>query len=205
MRFCLSGFFMVVLAFIGLMVSASPGYADIYRWVDENGTVWFSDNPANLPKESHGESKKVMEVEKPPDSKPPEQAPSRPAVKSGAPSPAGAYLENENRRLAKKEKLESAISNLERELAAARRALQRIPLTDRRGYWYRVDPATGKRVQASYKDPGAIWSTQTWQGVPPEARTTESEERKRIGSDIARIEEDLNSARKELRALSQGF
>jgi hypothetical protein len=99
--------------------------------------------------------------------------------------------------------LEERISAVEADLGAARRALKRVPLTDRRGYWYVIDPATGSKVRATYKDPGAIWSNATWPALPMSARTMESEERRRIESDMAKFEGDLNRAKEELFRLSR--
>ena len=75
-----------------------------------------------------------------------------------------------------------------------------VPLTDRRGYWFVIDSA-GEKVPATYKDPGAVWSTQTWPKVPRSARAKESEERRRIESDIEKLERDLKAAKQKLSAL----
>jgi len=187
-----------VLGFMGLTLQASPGYADVYKWVDEKGTVWLTDDPEKLPGDSRGQFEKVMTTEEVPETSPQSKAPRRLVRESEMTSSAESYMENRQRELDERKKLAKEVSILEANLAAATWALIRVPLTDRRGYWYIIDPGTGKKVRASYKDPGAIWSNATWPAVPRSARTKESEERRRIQSDIGRFRRDLNRAKEKL-------
>lgn len=200
MRFGLSGFAIAFATLMGVTFSTSPGYAELYKWTDESGTVWFTDDPTKLPKESQGEFEKLKAPKKVPDSPPGKKASRPSAVKTESPSSAESYLKNEKRRLKERKSLEKEISTREKELSTARMALQRVPLTDRRGFWFVID-STGNKVRASYKDPGAVWSNATWPGALPATRTTESDERRRIQSDISKMERDLDSARKKLSAL----
>ena len=204
MRFGAFGFVIAALT-IGLVFPASPGYADFYKWVDENGTVWITNDPGKLPKESQGQFEKVMETEKVPEAAPAGEASRPPAVKSGETSPTPShresYLERQDRLDKEKNKIKKEISALETDLGRAREALRRVPSSDMRGYWFIIDPATGKKVRASYKDPGAIWSNATWPEVPLEARTMGSKERKRIESDITKMEGELDRAKDKLSQL----
>jgi hypothetical protein len=200
MRFCVSGMVMAVLT-IALMFPASPAYADFYRWVDENGIVWITNDPGKLPEEAQGQFEKVMETENVPEAPTASQA-GRPSTPESRTTPsAESYLERENRRKKEKNDLQKEISTIETDLGSAREALRRVPSSDLRGYWFVVDPATGKKVQASYKDPGAIWSNATWPEVPLEARIMASEERRRIESDIMKMEGELSRAKEKLSAL----
>lgn len=204
MRLCGSGLVMAVLAFLGLMLAASPVHAEVYKWTDESGTIWFTDDPANLPEQSHGQVEKEKAPEKASESSSPEKAPSPSATRTKATGSSKEYLEDRDQRVEEKKRLEKEISSLEKELSTARRALQRVPVGDRRGFWFVINSA-GSKVRASYKDPGAIWSNATWPGAPRASRTTESEERRRIQSDILELEEDLNRATERLSALSRGL
>jgi len=149
MRFWSWGYVLAVVAFVSLMFPDSPGCADLYKWVDENGTVWFTDDPSKLPKESHGEFEKEKAEKKPSDSPAQGQPPRRPATKTTTSRSAGTYLQKQNQRLQEKKALEQEISTLEEQLAIAREALQKVWLSDRVGYWFVVDPETGKKVRAS--------------------------------------------------------
>jgi hypothetical protein len=205
MRFGLFGFVMVFLTLAVLTIPAAQDPSKLYKWIDKNGTVWYTDDPAKLPKESQGEFEKLKTDEEATDAAS-HRTPHRPPVSRRPSSPSRDLSQRDwDRRLSEKKRLEEEISTLEMELTAARRALGKVPLTDRRGYWYVVDPTTGKRVHASYKDPGAIWSNQTWPELPREARTKESEERKRIESDITKMERDLNRAKEELSELARSL
>lgn len=205
MRSCSWGYLLAVMAFVGLMFPASPGCADLYKWVDENGTVWFTDDPSKLPKESHGEFEKEKAEKKPSGSPAQSQPPRSAATKTTTSRSAGTYLQKQNQRLQEKKALEQEVSTLEEQLTIAREALQKVWLSDRVGYWFVVDPETGKKVRASYKDPGAVWSYDTWPEVPREARTRGSEERKRIQSDIGKMERELSLKKEELSKLSRSL
>lgn len=199
MRFGLSGFAIAFATLMGVTFSTSPGYAELYKWTDESGTVWFTDDPTKLPKESQGEFEKLKAPKKVPDSPPGKKASRPSAVKTESPSSAESYLKNEERRLKERKSLEKEISTLEKELSRARTALQRVTASDSRGYWYIINSEGGK-ARASYKDPGAIWSYDTWPAASRESRTKGTEERRRIESDISKMERDLESARKKLSA-----
>jgi hypothetical protein len=184
-----------------LLLSISTGYADFYKWVDENGTVWLTDDPRNLPKESQGRFQKVMTTEESPESLASEGGSTMATGEGGDLLPVGAKLEERDEELEERNMLEQEISMLEQNLSAARRALKLVPLTDRRGYWFVIDPNTGKKVRATYRDPNAIWTTQSWSAVPRSEATQESEERRRILSDVKRFESDLTAAREKLSRL----
>jgi len=198
-------FAIAVFLSITLALPARLRSAEVYKWVDENGTIWFTDHPENLPQESQGQYENVTAPKKPPESSPGKGARRGSAPGSDTGFSAASYLRRRNRQLEERKKLLQEISTIEQNLAAGRRALRRVPLTDRRGYWFVIDPASGKKVPATYKDPGAIWSTQTWSAVPRSARTKESEERRRIQSEIEKFEKDLKEAKEKLSALSTSF
>ncbi|NIQ37007.1 MAG: DUF4124 domain-containing protein [Proteobacteria bacterium] len=195
-------FVMGLLALAGLFFSASQGHADFYKWVDKNGIIWLTDDPESLPEEARDQVEKVMTTE---ESSPSPSEGSTMSQDEGGELPAvGAYLENREQEREEIDKLKTKISTLEHDLAAARRALKRVSLTDRRGYWFVVD-ASGNRAPATYKDPGAVWSTQTWPAIPRSERTRESDERRRIQSDIEKFESELEAARKKLSVLPRSF
>jgi hypothetical protein len=190
---------------IGLSLVATSGYAEFYRWVDENGTTWLTDDPVKLPRGSKGEFERVTAIETTPGSQGEVDVLQGPARVDPGTRSSERFIKARKKRDEERKRLESTISTLEEELAVAQGALRRVSLTDRRGYWFVIDPQTGKRDHASYKDPGAIWSTQTWPAVPRAARTKESEERRRIQTDIARIQGDLDRKRQELFTFSKRF
>ena len=203
MRFSSFVFTVSVLGVVALMLQGPPAYADFYKWVDKNGTVWLTDDPNALPEGSGGQFEKVMTTEETPEAVPQNGGVRRSELEPERTSSAESYREKEASLRDERSQLEEEISTIEANLSAARRALKRVPLTDRRGYWYVIDPATGSKVPATYKDPGAIWSNATWPALPRSARTMESEERRRIQSDMARFEKDLNRAKEELFRLSR--
>jgi len=49
--------FPVLLALICCLLTTSPALAKIYRWVDENGQLHFSDSPQNIPEELRDQTK----------------------------------------------------------------------------------------------------------------------------------------------------
>ncbi|NIO04320.1 MAG: DUF4124 domain-containing protein [Proteobacteria bacterium] len=188
-----------------LSLSVSTGYADFYKWVDENGTVWLTDDPRNLPNGSQGQFQKVMTTEEPPESPASEEGSTMATGEGVELLPVGAKLKEPAEDLEDRNMLEQEISTLEQNLSAARRALKLVPLTDRRGYWFVIDPNTGKKARATYREPNAIWTTQSWSAVPRSEATRESEERRRILSDMRRFESDLIAAREKLSRLSSGL
>jgi hypothetical protein len=193
---------MGLLALAGLFFSASQGHADFYKWVDKNGMIWLTDDPESLPEEARDQFEKVMTTEKSPPS--PSEDSGKSADEGGELPAVGVYLENRDQELEEIDKLKTEISTLEQDLAAAKRALKRVSLTDRRGYWFVVN-SSGEKAPATYKDPGAVWSTQTWPAIPRSARTRESDERRRILSDMEKFESELDAARKKLSALPRSF
>jgi hypothetical protein len=204
MGFGLFGFVVVALA-VGLMFPTAPGCGEIYRWVDENGTVWVTDDPAKLPEESGDQFEKLKAPKETPDSAAQEKA-SRPRVPQRATRrSADVYLQRQNQRAVNIEGLEAEIASLENDLGLARQALRRLRVSDQRGYWYVIDGDTGKKTRATYKDPGARWSTATWPELPRAERTPEAEERKRIEGDVTKMEADLEKAKKELSSLRRSL
>ena len=203
MRFFSFVFAVSVLGVVALMLQGSLAYADFYKWVDENGTVWLTDDPNALPKGSGGQFEKVMTTEEAPESVPRSGAVRRSQLEPERTSSVESFRKKQASLRDERGRLEEEISTIEANLSAARMALERVPLTDRRGYWYVIDPTTGSKAPATYKDPGAIWSNATWPALPRSARTMESEERRRIQSDMARFEKDLNRAKEELFRLSR--
>jgi len=204
MKFGLFGLVVVALA-VELMFPISPRCGDIYRWVDENGTVWVTDDPAKLPKGSSDQFEKLKAPEETSDSGVQKNTSRPPVPRRDAARSADVYLQRQNQRAVKTKGLETEIAALENDLGLARQALRRLRLSDQRGYWYVIDGATGKKVRATYKDPGARWSTATWPELPRAERTPEAEERKRIEGDVTRLEADLEKAKKELSLLRRSL
>jgi hypothetical protein len=192
----------LALVLSGLVLSPGSGYADFYKWVDENGTVWLTDDPESLPEGSQEEFERVMVIEKGGETPPQGSTGLSEARESERRSSAESYLAKQERIGDEKKRLQEQISDIETDLATAQSALKRVVLTDRRGYWFIIGPA-GKRVPATYRDPGAIWSTQTWPALPRSARTKESEERRKIEADITRLEAKLEEAKTALAQISR--
>ena len=192
----------IAVVLLGLVLGPSDGHADFYKWVDEEGTVWLTDDPESLPEESEDEVEKVMVIEKGGETPPQEGTGLRDTRESEGRSSAESYLAKEERLREERSKLREKIADLETDLGAARSALNRVALTDRRGYWFVIDSETGSRVPASYRDPGAIWSTQTWPALPRSAWTKESDERRKIEADIDKFEAQLRETRAALAQLS---
>ena len=184
-----------------LVFLVSPGYGDSYKWIDEKGTVWFTDDPDKLPRESQGQLEKVKGIETSPDSSPVGGDSRQAVIGNRTSGSAEGYLEEQVERDEERQALEKQISTLEKELGTARMALQRVPSSDLRGYWFVAD--SGGKRRASYKDPGAVWSNDTWPAVPLSSRTRASDERRRIEADISKMEDDLKAAKKDLSALSR--
>ncbi len=60
--------YIVVLLFLFILLT--PSYAkDIYRWVDKDGTLHFTDNPAGVPEEKMGEAEIIGGEEESPGEK----------------------------------------------------------------------------------------------------------------------------------------
>jgi hypothetical protein len=192
----------LALVLSGLVLSPVSGYADFYKWVDENGTVWLTDDPESLPEGSQDEIEKVMVIEKGGETSPQESTGLSEARESERRSSAESYIANQERLRDERSKLREKIADLETDLGAARSALKRVALTDRRGYWFVVSEA-GSRVPASHRDPGAIWSTQTWPALPRNAWTKESDERRKIEADIGKLEAQLRETRAALTQISR--
>jgi len=192
------------LVLSGLVLSPGSGYADFYKWVDENGTVWLTDDPESLPGGSQEEFERVMVIEEGGETPPQGSTGVSEARESERKSSAESYLAREERIRDEKKRVQEQITQIETQLARAETALKQVPLTDRRGYWFVVDTA-GKRISATYRDPGAVWSTQTWPALPRSARTKESEERRRIEADITRLEAKLEEAKTALDQVSRSF
>jgi len=201
-----SGFVSVfaVSVFLGLSLSAPPGHTEVYKWVDGSGTVWFSDDPAKLPKESYGRAEKQDLSEKAGEDTGAKRAGDFSTEEAVTSPPSETPPVDAAGRAEEKRALLEDISRLEKELSRARMALGRVSLTSRRGFWYIID-AGGNKVRASYKDPGARWSTSTWPGAPPATRTRESDERRRIQRDISEMEKNLGRMRERLSAVSRGL
>lgn len=201
MRGGVMGLSVVALA-VGLVFLVSPGHGETYKWIDQKGTVWFTDDPDKLPQKSEGQLEEVKGVEESPDSASTRGEIGEPAIGNQATGSVKDYLEESSRQDQERQALEKEISTLQKELGTARMALQRVPSSDLRGYWFAIDSA-GKKVRASYKEPGAVWSNDTWPAVPLSSRVRASDERKGIEADISRMEKDLEAARKKRSALFQ--
>ena len=194
----------IAVALLGFVLGLPDGQADFYKWVDETGVVWLTDDPDSLPEGSQNEIERVMVIEKVEETPAQEGSTLREGRETERRSSAESYLATQERISDEKKRLHEKISDIETDLATAQSALKRVALTDRRGYWFVVDP-TGKRVPATYRDPGAIWSTQTWPALPKSAWTKESEERRKIISDIKRLEAKLDESKRELEQATRSF
>ncbi len=116
---------------------------EVYRWTDKKGTVHFTDDASKIPEE-HSEQAERIEV---PEEKLKET--------EGMGSPEGKadrvkdYLEDLDKRIELKRRMEKRISELEEELRLSQERLKRIEEYEKEDFQYYlpfVDKRTGKLV-----------------------------------------------------------
>jgi hypothetical protein len=134
-------FWWIILLSIFLYVPSFSG--EVYRWMDEKGTIHFTDDSSMIP-EQYSDQAKRIEV--------PEEIlkePERFGKPEGRSERVKEYLENPEKRIEAKKRMEKKISELEEELKLSEETLKRIEEYETENYLYYQpfkDPKTGKWV-----------------------------------------------------------
>lgn len=116
---------------------------EVYRWTDEKGTIHFTDDASKIPEE-HSEQAERIKV--------PEEMlkeAERTGNQEGKPDRVKNYLEDLDRRIELKRRMEKRISELEEELRLSQERLKRIEGYEKEDFQYYlpfVDKRTGKLV-----------------------------------------------------------
>jgi len=135
-----------LLVALGAVVLVSfPSWAgEIYRWTDERGTVHLTDDPSKIPEAYQNRVKKVDVPEETP-----KDIPTVPKQKSPSEDRVKQYLEEMDRKIEERKRLEGKISVLEEELRLAQERLKWIDDYDKEHFQYQQsfrDRRTGRFV-----------------------------------------------------------
>jgi vacuolar-type H+-ATPase subunit I/STV1 len=137
--------FLPLFIVLSVLLSSTPvTWADeIYRWIDEKGTVHFTDDPSKIPPQ-HSERAKKIDA--------PESAP----VQEETPRPSESkedrvkkYLDEFDRKVEAKKKYEQRVYELQEELTVIEDRLKEIEELEKVDYEYYIpfrDPRTGRFV-----------------------------------------------------------
>jgi hypothetical protein len=121
--------------------SSSSFSEEMYRWTDERGVVHVTDDASKIPQKyldkqetikTHVEPRSVNEKAGPAG----ENAIPRTGVAEQKPDPAKKYLENVERKIEEKKRLEKRVAQLEKELARAEERLRGVQEDQRMGRLY---------------------------------------------------------------------
>jgi hypothetical protein len=116
---------------------------EVYRWTDKRGTIHFTDDASKIPEE-YSEGAERIEV--------PEEMlkeSERTGNPEGKPDRVKDYLEDLDKRIEVKRRMEKRISELEEELSLSQERLKRIEAYEKEDFQYYlpfVDKRTGKLV-----------------------------------------------------------
>lgn len=116
---------------------------EIYRWIDEKGTVHFTDDGSKIPEQYSGHTEKI---EVPPEILREEEKVIRPEERSGR---VKKYLEDLEKKIEMKRNMEKRVSELEEALRLSEERLKSIEEYEKLNYLYYQpfkDPKTGKWV-----------------------------------------------------------
>ena len=116
---------------------------EVYRWTDEKGTVHFTDDASKIPEEY---SEKAERMEVPEEMLKKTETTGKPQGKSDRVKD---YLEDLDKRIEAKRRMEKRMSELEEELRLSQERLQRIEAYEKEDFQYYlpyVDKRTGKLV-----------------------------------------------------------
>jgi predicted ribosome quality control (RQC) complex YloA/Tae2 family protein len=141
-RISMSLLLFIVLS--GLLSSTPVTWAgEMYRWIDEKGTVHFTDDLSKIPPQYFDRARKI-------------DTPERPPVQGETPRSSETeddrvkkYLEEFDRKVETKKKYERRVSELQEELTLIEERLKEIEELEREDYEYYIpfrDPRTGKFV-----------------------------------------------------------
>ena len=134
---------------VGLIIlSLSPLLSwsgEMYRWTDEKGTVHFTDDRSKIPKKYLDQVER-REVPRDTSKEPPKVIPKAEKT-DDSPDRVKAYLDDLDRRIEEKKKLEQRVSALEDELRSAEERVRWIEEDERENFQYYQpfrDPRTGR-------------------------------------------------------------
>ena len=138
---------MILLLFtvLSLLLSSTPvtWAGEMYRWIDEKGTVHFTDDPSTIPPQHSDRARKIdaPESNPVPEETPPSSEKTDDRVKK--------YLEEFDQKVETKKKYERRVSELQEERTFIEERLKEIEELEKVDYQYYVpfrDPRTGKFV-----------------------------------------------------------
>jgi hypothetical protein len=116
---------------------------EVYRWTDKRGTIHFTDDASKIPEEY---SEKAERIEVPEEMLKETERTGNP---EGKPDRVKDYLEDLDKRIEVKRRMEKRISELEEELSLSQERLKRIEAYEKEDFQYYlpfVDKRTGKLV-----------------------------------------------------------
>ena len=135
----------ILLIILFLFVSLSHS-AEIYRWTDEKGTLHFTDDPSNIPERYSNQGQKIYTPEEKTGNLPP---PPKPDDRSDR---VKTYLQEIDKKIETKKRIEGRISMLEKELTSIEERLRAIEELEREDFLYYQpfrDPKTGNWVKVA--------------------------------------------------------
>ena len=151
---------------IALFICSSTPYsfsAEIYRWVDEKGVIYFTDDISNIPARYRSQVDKrevteeiSKEAEKQIDSGPRPEASAEktkpPVNQEEKPDRVREYLEAIDKKIEEKKKIEKEISKLEEEMKAAEERIKQLEKDEEDNYPL-VQPYRGRRGFVAVETP----------------------------------------------------
>jgi len=137
--------FLPLFIVVGVLLSltATTWAAEMYRWIDEKGTVHFTDDLSKIPSQ-HLDRLRTLDA--------PERTPVQeetPRSSEATEDPVKTYLEEFDKKVETKKKFEKRASGLEEEWRRIEERLKEIEELEKVDYQYYVpfrDPRTGKLV-----------------------------------------------------------
>jgi len=136
--------FIILMMFFSVSLAHA---AEIYRWADEKGTVYFTDDVSKIPEQYRDQTQK-MELPKEA-VKEPAREPEKIGVSEEDTDRVKRYLEDLDAKIETKRQLEKRVSELEEELKVSEDRLKDIEGYEREDYIYYIpfrDHRTGRFV-----------------------------------------------------------
>lgn len=129
-----------------LLVTLSSSQ-QVYRWIDDNGTIHFTDDVSKIPEQYRDQTKRI-ELPNEPSKEPPieSQKTGKQDVKEDR---VDKYLQDFDKKVEEKKKLEKRVAELEEELRYCEERLKQIEEYEREDFPYYMpfrDPRTGTFV-----------------------------------------------------------
>ena len=175
-------FCLVVALGVVILLPFLSWAGEIYRWTDDRGTVHLTDDPSKIPEVYQN---RVETVDLPEET--PKDAPRVPQRKSPSEDRVKQYLEQMDRKIEERKRLEKKVSELEEELRLAQERLRWIDDYDKEHFQYQQsfrDTRTGRFV--------AVGSPYYDERVRLEAKI------KRLMDELASLEEELDQIKRSL-------